>query len=199
MEILEKVNRKLNARGFKSRIVKTAREACRVALDLIGDGSVGFGGSVTLAQTGLPESLTEHGNTLYWHWKDGPEMRRKALLADFFVCSANAVTEDGVVFQTDGTGNRIAALCFGPENVIMIVGRNKIVKGSKEAMERIKSGICAGENGRRLGLSTPCATAGVCADCNSPQRMCSVTAAFERASKGIANTYVILVDEDLGY
>lgn len=199
MENIETVNKKLNEHGFKSQIVRTGVEAKALALQLIGSGSVGFGGSVTLDQIGLPESLIEQGNALYWHWKDGPEMRLKAMSADFFVCSANAVTEDGKIIQTDGTGNRVAALCYGPKNVIMIVGKNKIVRDRRAGEARIKSGICSGQNGKRLGLNTPCATVGVCLDCTSPQRMCSVTAVFERAPKGIGNTYVILVDEELGY
>lgn len=199
MENIEIVNNKLNEHGFKSTIVKTGIEAKTLALQIIGEGSVGFGGSVTLEQIGLPENLIEQGNSFYWPWKDGPEMRRKAMSADFFLCSANAVTEDGKIIQTDGTGNRVAALCYGPKNVIMIVGKNKIVRDRRAGEMRIKSILCAGRNGKRLGLNTPCALVGMCPDCSSPQRMCSVTAVFERAPKGIENTYVILVDEELGY
>lgn len=199
MENIEIVNNKLNAHGFKSTVVRTGVEAKTLALQIIGKGSVGFGGSVTLGQIGLPESLIEQGNILYWPWKDGPEMRTKAMNAEFFLCSANAVTEDGKIIQTDGTGNRVAALCYGPENVIMIIGKNKIVRDRRAGEARVKSLICAGKNGKRLGLNTPCASVGMCTDCTSPQRMCSVTAVFERAPKGVKNTYVILVDEELGY
>ncbi|MGN0817536.1 MAG: lactate utilization protein [Candidatus Coproplasma sp.] len=199
MENLVKVKEKLEKRGYDCRIAASAQEALEDAVKIIGGGSVGFGGSVTLGQIGLPERLQQNGNQLFWHWKDGAKMRNLALGADFFVCSANAVTEDGEIIQTDGTGNRIAALCYGPENVIMIIGKNKIVRDRAEGERRIKSGICAGQNGKRLGLSTPCAVSGSCADCNSPQRMCSVTAVFERAPKGFNRAYVILVDENLGY
>ena len=199
MEALLKIKEKLTKRGYDCRIADSAKSACEEALGIIGGGSVGFGGSVTLKQIGLPERLEENGNTTYWHWKDGAAMRNLSLGADFFVCSANALTEEGEIIQTDGTGNRIAALCYGPENVVMVVGKNKIVKDRAEGEKRVKSGICAGQNGKRLGLNTPCAITGECADCNSPQRMCSVTAIFERAPKGFKKVYIILVNEELGY
>lgn len=199
MEKLYKVNQKLIARGFDCRVVENAQQARDAAASIIGDGSVGFGGSVTVTQIGLPDKLIENGNELFWHWKDGSAMRDKALGADFFVCSANALTEDGEIIQVDGTGNRVAALCYGPKNVIMIIGKNKLVKDRAEGEKRIKSAACAGKNGNRMGLDTPCAVAGVCTDCASPRRMCSVTAVFERAPRGFKNAYVILVNEELGY
>lgn len=199
MENLLKVKEKLVNRGYDCRIADSAQTALDQAMEIIGNASVGFGGSVTLGQIGLPDALQKNGNKLFWHWKDGASMRNLALGADFFVCSANALTEDGEIIQIDGTGNRVAALCYGPENVVMIVGKNKLVKDRAEGEKRVKSGICAGQNGKRMGLNTPCAITGECANCNSPQRMCSVTAIFERAPRGFKKAYVILVNENLGY
>lgn len=199
MEKLQKLNEKLNRLGFVSAIAENAEQAKEIALGIIGGGSVGIGGSVTVRELGLYESLLSLGNEVFWHWQGGPDMRRKAMVADFYLCSANAVTEDGCLILTDGGGNRVAALSFGPKNAVVIIGRNKIVRDKAEGVARIKSAACSGKNGKRLNLSTPCAVAGVCNDCNSPQRMCSVTAFFERPSKGLERVYVILVDEDLGY
>lgn len=190
---------KLEENKFKCFVAEDAAEACEKALSLIGDGSVGIGGSVTVQQLGIYDKLVKNGNEVYWHWQGGPEMRRKAMCADYYLCSANAVTEDGCIILTDGSGNRIAALSFGPKNGIVIVGTNKIVKDKEEGISRIKSGECSGKNGVRLGLKTPCAVVGKCTDCKSEQRMCSVTAFFERPSKGLDNVYVILVSQPLGY
>jgi L-lactate utilization protein LutC len=199
MEKIQKVNENLIKRGFKSCVVQTLDEAKNTALKIIGEGSVGIGGSVTVQQLGLYDSLTSQGNAVYWHWKDGGQVRYKAMTADYYICSANALTEDGCPILIDGNGNRIAALSFGPQNAILIIGKNKIVKDKEEGLNRIKSGECSGKNGVRLGLKTPCAVVGKCADCNSPQRMCSVTALFERPSGGLKNVYVLLVNQDLGY
>jgi hypothetical protein len=199
MEKIQIVNKNLIKRGFKSCVVETCEEAKAEALKIIGDGSVGIGGCVTVQQLGLYDALVSNGNPVFWHWKGGPAMKRKAMCADFYICSANALTEDGCPILIDGSGNRIAALSFGPQNAILIIGKNKIVADREAGLARIKSGECSGKNGARLGLNTPCAVAGKCTDCASLKRMCAVTAIFERPSGGLSNVYVILVNQDLGY
>lgn len=151
-----------------------------------------------MERLGLYERLKQSGNRVFWHWKDGGAAKADAACADFYVCSANAITEDGLLVITDGSGNRVAGLSFGPKNALVIAGKNKIVGNLAGAFARIKSGQCAGKNAARLGLDTPCATTGVCADCNGAQKICSVTAVFEQPSKGLQATYVILVNEELG-
>lgn len=199
MDRLKEVSENLAKRGFIVHVVHSAEEAQSLALSLIGDGSVGIGGSVTVRQLGLYEALTARGNRVYWHWQGGADERYRAMGAQWYVCSANAVTEDGCLVLTDGGGNRVAALSFGPQNALVVVGRNKIAADLPSAVKRIKSGECAGRNGVRLGLKTPCAMTGQCADCDSPQRMCSVTAVFERPTKGLKSVHVVLVGCDLGY
>jgi L-lactate utilization protein LutC len=199
MEKIEIVNQNLNKLGFKSVVAKSGEEATKLALDIIGGGTVGIGGSMTVSELGLYDKLIANGNEVYWHWKGGGDMRKKAACANFYLCSANAVTEDGELILIDGSGNRIAALSFGPDNAVVIIGENKIVKDVQSGISRIKSDISSGKNGRRLGLKTPCAVSGKCTDCNSPQRMCSVTAIYSRPSKGLNSVYVILVKESLGY
>ncbi len=196
--ILDEVCQNLVRRGFKARVVADGDEAMLAAAGIIGKGSVGIGGSLTVKECGLAEELKARGNKVFWHWLDGPEARRAALSADFYVCSANALTADGVIALTDGSGNRVAALSFGPRNAILIIGKNKIVADEREAVMRIRSAECAGANAKRLGLHTPCADLGRCDDCASPDRICSVTAFFERPAKGLENTYVLLVDRNMG-
>ena len=198
MENLEYINERLNRRGFKSCVVPDVSSALGEALKIIGSGSVGIGGSLTVQELELYENLKKQGNTVYWHWKDGASAKREAAVADFYVCSANAITREGVIALTDGSGNRISALSFGPRNAILIIGKNKIVADEREAVMRIRSAECAGANAKRLGLHTPCAEFGQCDDCASPERICSVTDFFERPSNGLENAYVILADCNLG-
>lgn len=196
---MEKLNRVLSAlknNGFSCFSVKDKAEALSLSLSLIGDGSVGIGGSMTVEELGLYSVLKNKGNKVFWHWRgDAFEDAEKA---DVYVCSANAVTEDGKIMQTDGVGNRIGCLINGPKEALLIVGKNKIVKNSEQAYARIKGVACA-KNARRLGAHTPCAQTGECLDCRTAARMCSITAVFERPSKRLFKTTVILVNEDLGY
>ena len=115
-----------------------------------------------------------------------------------FLLSANAITEDGRIVNIDGNGNRVAASISGPKKVVYAIGRNKIVRGGIDAaIARIKEKACP-PNCVRLGKRTPCAATGKCADCDSPDRICKVTAVFDRRPTGTP-TAVYVVDADLGF
>lgn len=188
MEMLEKTAAALRARGFEVTCCASGAEAKARVLAAAKDASaIGHGGSATLKQLGIPEALAAEGKA--------PE-RKSAV--DLFLLSANALTADGRIVNVDGTGNRVAASVFGPKKVMYVIGRNKIVEGGiDEAIARIKRCACP-PNARRLGRNTPCALTGVCADCDSPERMCKVTVIFDRKPSGIA-CEVVLVDEELGF
>jgi hypothetical protein len=177
-------------------------EAAAAVLEMIPDRCiVGIGGSVTIQSLQLEEALAEKGCTVYWHWRvQGPEAmnraRRNAMSADIYLSSTNALTEDGRLINIDGTGNRVAAMAFGPGRVILVVGKNKLVKTLDEGLERIKTRACP-PNARRLGKKTPCAVA-ECSDCSSPDRMCNITTIIEGRPSGVEMT-VLLVDEELGF
>lgn len=192
----------LKGRGFLPQLLPNAAAARDAALAIIGNRSVGFGGSATVRDIGLYEALAAQKNTLYWHWhapaEDRIAVEREAQAAEAFVSSANAVLTDGRIVNIDGTGNRVAGLIFGPPVVIVIVGRNKIVDGGLDAaMERIRRDSCP-ENARRLGLHTPCAQTGICADCRTRARMCNVVAIHECPTRVAEEFHVLLVDEPLG-
>ena len=191
----------LEKHNFTAKVCNTSAEAVDLALELIGTGSAGIGGSVTVKQLGLYDKLAAQGNEVHWHWAAEKEQkgteRRKALTTDFYLCSANALTESGMILNIDGTGNRVAATVFGPKNIIMIAGRNKIVDSIEDGLARIRRECCPA-NARRLNLRTPCALTGECTDCSSPDRMCNVFTVYERKPKGFENFFVILVNEDLG-
>ena len=113
------------------------------------------------------------------------------------MCSSNALTTDGRLVNIDGTGNRAAGLIYGPHEVVVIVGKNKIVTGLDEAMDRIKRDACP-TNARRLGLDTPCARTGQCHDCRTAARMCNVTFILEAPTRPVKAFHVLIVKEDLG-
>lgn len=186
--MLEATAEALRKRGFEVVCCATREAAAETVMKLAADAAtVGQGGSVTLRELGLPEALAAVGKT--------PARRADV---DLFLLSANALTADGRIVNIDGNGNRVAASINGPRRVCYVIGRNKIVAGGvDEAIARIKKFACP-PNCRRLGKKTPCAETGVCADCDSPDRICKVTAIFDRKPTGIACT-VVLVDEDLGY
>ena len=204
-EQLEKVAGALRKRGFKAVCCATGAEARDYVMkEAEAARSVGFGGSMTLAALGLAETLAAAGKEIWRHgdpkWRPEEKMdvMRRELTCDLFLTSANALTADGRLVNIDGNGNRVAASIFGPKRVVFVVGRNKIVDGGIDAaIDRIKREACP-PNCRRLNKKTPCAATGICADCSSPDRICSVTVVMDRRPSR-TDVQVLLVDEDLGY
>jgi hypothetical protein len=191
----------LKSRRFLPEVFDTAQEAKAAALRIIGSKSVGIGGSATVRDLGLAETLQANGNEVYWHWLAAKEAKQaardKALAADVYMCSSNALTADGRLVNIDGTGNRAAGLIYGPHEVVVILGKNKIAGSLDEAIERIKRDACP-QNARRLGLDTPCAKTGQCHDCRTAERMCNVTFILEAPTRPVNAFHVLLVKEDLG-
>lgn len=188
-EICLKLVEALKKRGFESEYAPTREDAVRLVLaEAVNAKSVGWGGSETVKELGLREAMADAGK----------EIRDHQLEMDLFLLSANAVTLDGRIVNIDGRGNRVAASIAGPKRVVYVIGRNKIVDGGLDAaIDRVKRCACA-PNCRRLGKRTPCAETGICADCDSPDRICKVTAVFDRKPTGIS-AKVIVIDSDLGY
>ena len=187
--MFDKTVEALKRRGYEAVAVATRDEAKAVVLEEAESAaSVGWGGSETIKEIGARAALEASGK----------EIRDHQTQMDLFLLSANAMTEDGVIVNIDGTGNRVAASIFGPKRVVYVVGRNKIVPGGVlEAIVRAKKFACP-PNCRRLSKKTPCAEIGTCADCDSPDRICKVTAVFDRCPTH-TSTLVVIVDENLGY
>ena len=187
--LIEKTAAGLRRRGYEVDCAATRGEALSLVLSKTESAqSVGWGGSETLKEIGARDALAASGK----------EIRDHELLMDVFLLSANAVTSDGVIVNIDGRGNRVAASIYGPKRVVYVIGRNKIVDGGVDAaIARVKRCACP-PNARRLSKRTPCAATGKCADCDSPDRICKVTAIFDRPPTGTP-TSVVLVDDDLGY
>ena len=128
--------------------------------------------------------------------EEGWERRRQSLLADLFITGTNAVTESGMLVNLDMIGNRVGGITFGPKNVIILVGRNKIVSALEDAMMRIKN-YTAPANAIRLNMKTPCVKTSYCEECKSKERICNTWAITEKSfPKG--RIKVVLINEDLG-
>ena len=193
----------LEENGYQAEYFQTAKEAKEYLLKEIPMGqSVGFGGSMTLQEVGIYDSLKERGSQVFWHWHpeeggDRISTMKKAMITDVYLSGINAVTEDGKMVNIDGTGNRLSGLLFGHDHLYMVAGVNKITKNYEDAMIRVKN-VATPKNAARFQLNTPCATLGKCMACTSPDRICNVTLVMEKQHGGIPTT-VILIGEKLGY
>ena len=192
----------LSKRGFDARYFDSAGEAVEAVLGIIPEGAaVGAGGSVTLQELGVLERLSENGARVIFHRQDmdlaeSLSVRKEALRATFFLCSSNAITMEGELVNTDGIGNRVAGMIFGPETVIVLAGVNKLVADRGEAFSRVRN-IAAPGNARRLGLDLPCVEKGRCVDCRSPMNICRITTII--SLKPIwTDLKVFLIGEPLG-
>ncbi len=205
--IEEKANKtveKLKAHDFQAVFVKNKKEAVEEILKYITPQmKVGVGGSITIRELGILETLEARGNVLFNHWKPGlPKeevlhIRKAQMTCDLFVSSTNAVTLNGELVNIDGIGNRVNSSVFGPGKVILVAGFNKIVDDVEEAIKRIKN-VSAPLNAKRLNIDVPCAKAGACVDCNSPNRICRAVVIHERRPT-LTDMLVIIVGEELGF
>ena len=195
----------LTKRRMEASYAPTAAQARDEVLAMIPAGAtVGRCGSMSLVEMGLWEALaTKPGVEIIDPFQPGlaPEeaaaLRTKGLIADYMITSSNALTMDGKLVNLDGLGNRVAAMCYGPKKVILVVGLNKVAPDLETAMARVKH-LAAPINAIRLGRATPCVETGVCSDCKSPERICYMWSIIE--GHMLANRiHVKLVGEDLGY
>lgn len=201
---LERVKTALEKNNMAAYVVATAAEVPALVQTLLPAGaSVCTGGSMTLNECGVTGLLRSGAYT--YHDQNAetatPESKEAAYLAaftaDVYLASANAVTENGEIYQMDGRSNRVAAILWGPKSVVLVVGRNKIVADVEAARQR-NARVAAPANAHRLQRATPCATTGVCINCASEQRICANELVMHR-QLAKHRVKVILVSEDLGY
>lgn len=205
---LEGVGKALEKNNFEVFIVKTAADAGELVLKkllpTINPKVVSWGGSMTIGATGIIESIKKNpAFEIINPYEPGLkpeeayEKRRQGLLADLFLAGSNALTEDGRLVNLDATGNRVSAINFGPKNVILAIGRNKIAADLDAAMRRVRD-IAAPVNAIRLGRKTPCAVIGKCEDCAGPDRLCNYWAITEKSNPK-KRIKIILINQDLGF
>lgn len=191
----------LQNRHFEAYYCSTKEEALEKALSLIPqNATVGWGGTVTCQQIGLIDAVRAgEYRALDREVAKSPQERedilRQCLLCDTFLTSANALSLDGQMVNIDGTGNRLAAICFGPRQVIVVAGMNKVEDTLDAAITRART-VAAPMNEQRFGHSNPCNVTGSCADCRSETCICNQIL-ITRHSRGNRIKFV-LVGEDLG-
>ena len=194
----------LERRNFNAHYCATAAEAIHLVKSLIPKGSsISWGGSQTIREMGLTRELI--GSEAYkiidrdLAVTDEEKTRcyLQAMSVDFFLTSANAITQDGVIVNIDGRGNRVAAITWGPKNVIHIIGMNKVTPTIEAALARARN-VAAPINTARLGCNTPCHLDGVCHNCNAPQCICNYIHFIRNGFPAHRHT-VVLVGENWGY
>ena len=192
----------LQQKGYTVHIFNTKESAANYIDQQINEKTVGLGGSVTIHQMNLFAMLSKH-NTVYWHDEKPADMtvmetRMAASRADIYISSVNGISEKGEIVNIDNTGNRVAAISYGPSKVYLVIGVNKIAQSLDEAIYRARN-IAAPLNAKRLNRKTPCALhADKCYDCNSPERICRNLSVLWDKSTG-SEYEVILIKEELGY
>lgn len=194
----------LEKNGIPARVFAERAEAISYLEREAADAqSIGFGGSMTLAELDLPNRLHRSGKTCLIHGRpelskaERRQVMQEQLNCDLFFTSTNALTLQGHLVNIDATGNRVCAMVFGPQKVIVVAGVNKIAMNLEAALRRVRE-VASPPNARRLGFETPCAKTGVCCDCRSPQRICRITTIIERQPRA-TDLRVCLINEALGY
>jgi L-lactate utilization protein LutB len=205
---LAEVKSALEKNNFEAFVAKDSDGAKNLVeneiIPRINPKSISWGGSKTFMATGIYDSIRKSQvheiidtyDRKRFTPEEVAERRRQALLTDLFITGTNAVTESGHLVNLDMIGNRVGAITYGPKNVLILVGRNKIVADLEDAIYRIKN-YAAPVNAMRLDMKTPCVKSGRCADCKSTTRICNVWAISEKSfPKG--RIKVVLINQDLG-
>ncbi len=200
LRTIESIN-KNNMNGY---LVNTKEELIEKIKELVKENStVSCGGSMSLFETGVIDHLRSGRYNFLDRYKEGlskediTKIFKESFFADAYFASSNAVTEDGKLYNVDGNGNRVAAMLFGPEKVIIVVGVNKIVSNIDEAIKRNKQ-ISAPANAKRLDKITPCSKVGYCMNCKGNDRICrEFTVIASQINKD--RMHVIFMNENIGY
>lgn len=202
-----KINRTIEAlkkNNMNGYYAKNRDEVIELIKDIVSEGSkVAVGGSETLSELGILEHLRSGRYDFLDRYKEGltreevTNIFKQSFLADAYLSSCNAITENGELYNVDGNGNRVAAMLYGPDKVIVICGINKIVKDVDEAIKRNRE-ISAPMNAKRLNKKTPCTKVGYCMNCNSPERICNEYTLIKK-QRSSERMHVIFLNENLGY
>lgn len=203
-ELLAKtIIKNLQRRHIEGFYCPSGEEAVKKVSELIADGStVTWGGTMTVRDLGIPEHLKSRGTLevidrdLAETLEERQAMYLRAFSADVYLSSANAISEDGVIVNIDGAGNRVAAITWGPKKVIFVIGLNKVTQTVEAALSRAR-GTASPINSARFDIKTPCKADGVCHNCNSTECICNYVHFLRNSPKG--RHTVILVGENLGY
>ena len=201
--LAQTIIKNLKRRHIEGFYCPTGEDAVKKVSELIEDGSsVTWGGTMTVRDLGIPEALKRRGTLevidrdLATTAEEKQAMYLRAFSTDVYLSSANAISEDGVIVNIDGNGNRVAAITWGPRKVIFVIGLNKVAQTVEAALARARS-TASPVNAARFDIKTPCQTDGVCHNCNSADSICNYVHFLRNSPRG--RHQVVLVGEDLGY
>ncbi len=201
--LAQTIIKNLQRRHIQGFYCPTAEEAVKKVSELIADGeSVTWGGTMTVRDLGIPAALKSRGTleVLDRDLVESPEEKQamylRAFSTDVYLSSANAISEDGVIVNIDGNGNRVAAITWGPKRVIFVIGLNKVAKTVEDALSRAR-GTASPINAARFDIKTPCQVDGICHNCNSADSICNYVHFLRNSPRG--RHIVVLVGESLGY
>jgi hypothetical protein len=201
--LAEKLVSALKRRHYDACFCKDTASLLNHVKELIPEGSsITWGGSMSIRSTGVTKMLKDGNYKVYdrddaTDSEDKIKIYRKAFECDYYLSSVNAMTEDGVIVNIDGNGNRVAALAWGPSHVIFVVGLNKVCRDLDSAIKRARC-VAAPINMARFDLHTPCQKDGICHDCLSEDSICNYIS-IQRLSYPAGRHIVLLVGEPLGY
>lgn len=202
-KLAQRMIKNLVQRHYDAYFCKTADDIINKVKELIPEGSsISWGGSMSIRDSGVTKMLKAGNYDVFDRddvttQEDKIRIYRKAFECDYYLASVNAISEDGVIVNIDGNGNRVAAITWGPEHVILIVGLNKVCQDVDAAIKRARS-TAAPTNMARFDFKTPCQIDGTCHDCKSADSICNYVS-IQRMSHPARRHIVILTSEDLGY
>ena len=202
-KLAQRMIKNLEQRHYDAYFCKTAEDIRNQVKELIPEGStISWGGSMTIRNSGVTKMLKAGNYEVFDRddvttQEDKLRIYRKAFECDYYLASVNAISEDGVIINIDGNGNRVAAITWGPEHVILIVSLNKVCQDVDAAIKRARS-TAAPTNMARFDFKTPCQIDGSCHDCKSKDSICNYIS-IQRMSHPAKRHIVILTSEDLGY
>ena len=202
-KLAQRMIKNLEQRHYDAYFCKTAEDIRNQVKELIPEGStISWGGSMTIRDSGVTKMLKAGNYEVFDRddvttQEDKLRIYRKAFECDYYLASVNAISEDGVIINIDGNGNRVAAITWGPEHVILIVSLNKVCQDVDAAIKRARS-TAAPTNMARFDFKTPCQIDGSCHDCKSKDSICNYIS-IQRMSHPAKRHIVILTSEDLGY
>lgn len=203
IESINKLKENFKLRNIEVEYFETLEKIKSYILNTIPiECTVGIGHSITLQKINITNSLLGRGNIVYDKElaKDREEckfIKKKALITDWYITGSKAVSIDGRIVNVDHSGNRVAAITFGPDKVIIIVGKNKVVDTVDEAIKRVKNISCP-LNAKRAGFNPPCVTLNRCVDCVSRERVCNTLSIIEGQSDS-NRIKLCIVDEECGF
>lgn len=201
--MIQRLISNLKLRNIDAFFLESLNEANNRLLNMIPSGcTIGVGHSATVQNSGIVQKLIDRGNivfdkTMAASKEESRQIKKKALTADWYITGTNAISTEGHIVNVDHSGNRAAAMVFGPDNVVIVVGINKIVETLDEAISRAKN-VASPLNAKRAGFNPPCVKLNKCVDCRSKERVCNSLVIIEGQEEP-GRMKVLIVNENLGF